>query len=105
VKEYAASAGKVTELETERNELQVRVRTFKSELAEYSSRMTALTKIETEYTSYRREVEVKLARFTELDEDIFRLKAEIEELKMRNDRMQKRLAEKENEIKELEAAR
>ena len=44
-------------------------------------------RIESEYQSYQREVEVKLARFNEMDEDVFRLKAEIEELKMRNERM------------------
>ena len=43
-----------------------------------------------------------MAQFSQLDDDIFRLKAEIEELKMRNERMQKRLADKEIEIKELE---
>jgi len=59
--------------------------------------------MEVEYKSFRKDVEVKLAKFVELDEDVFRLKAEIEELKMRNQRMQKRLAEKENEIKELES--
>ena len=54
--------------------------------------------MESEYASYRRDVEVKLARFTEMDEDVYRLKAEVEELKLRNERMQKRLSEKEDEI-------
>ena len=58
--------------------------------------------MESEYTSYRKEVSVKMAAYENLDDDAFRLKAEIEELRMRNDRMQKRLSEKENEIRELE---
>lgn len=45
-------------------------------------------------------VELKSSQ-TRYDEDNFRLKAEIEELVMRNERMQKRLAEKENEIKDF----
>ena len=72
----------------------MKVRSVKVELQK-------LQKVESEYASYRSEVESKLTRFTQLDEDVFRLKAEIEELKMRNERMQKRLAAKENEIKEL----
>ena len=67
--------------------------------------MSSLLKIESEYKSYRSEVETKMVAYERLDEDVFRLKAEIKELKARNDRMQKRLAEKESEIKDLEAAR
>ena len=86
----------VEALQSERDELYIKVE-------EFSSRMASWQSMEVEYKSYRKDVEVKLAKFVELDEDVFRLKAEIEELKMRNQRMQKRLAEKENEIKELES--
>lgn len=86
----------VEALQSERDELYIKVE-------EFSSRMASWQSMEVEYKSFRKDVEVKLAKFVELDEDVFRLKAEIEELKMRNQRMQKRLAEKENEIKELES--
>ena len=48
---------------------------------------TKLQKVESEFTTYRSTVETKLASFTQLDEDVFRLRAEIEELKLRNDRL------------------
>ena len=73
--------GKIAELEVERNELQFEVRTIKAEMT------TKLQKVESEFTTYRSTVETKLASFTQLDEDVFRLRAEIEELKLRNDRM------------------
>lgn len=102
----------MTELETERNELQVKARSYKAELVslkeeygskmksvealqserdelyikveEFSSRMASWQSMEVEYKSYRTDTEVKLTKFVELDEDVFRLKAEIEELKSRN---------------------
>ena len=60
-------------------------------------------RIVTEYTSYRKEVSVKIAQYDQLDEDLYRLKAENEELRARNSRMQNRLAAKELEIKQLGA--
>ena len=45
-----------------------------------------------------------MAQYDQLDEDVYRLRAENEELKLKNERMQKRLADKEMEIKELEKA-
>ena len=61
--------------------------------------------MESEYESYKKTISIKLANYEQLDEDVYRLKAEIEELKLRNERMQKRLADKEHEIKQLEQAR
>lgn len=86
----------VEALQSERDELYIKVE-------EFSSRMASWQSMEVEYKSYRTDTEVKLTKFVELDEDVFRLKAEIEELKSRNQRQQNRLAEKENEIKELES--
>lgn len=68
-------------------------------------KLASYEKIEIEFASYKKTVSTKLAQFEELDEDVYRLKAEIEELKLRNERMQKRLAEKEEEIKMLEQAK
>jgi len=62
---------------------------------EFIRKIASYEKIEIEFASYKKTVSVKLAQYDQLDEDVYRLKAEIEELKLRNERMQKRLAEKE----------
>ena len=42
--------------------------------------MASYEKTEIEFESYKKTVSVKLSQFTQLDEDVYRLKAEIEEL-------------------------
>ena len=113
-KEFQSAASRITEIETERNELVKKVRGHKSDLAtvkeesqrdlkmmqaEFIQKISSYERIEIEFASYKKTVSVKLSQFEQLDEDVYRLKAEIEELQLRNERMQKRLAEKEQEIK------
>ena len=86
----------VTTLEQERSHLLAQVKELQSKFSQY-------TKLEAEYRSYRQETEVKLVTFSELDQDVKRMKAEIEELRASVDRKQKRLAEKEDEIKQLKS--
>ena len=47
------------------------------ELSDVKERLHALEKVESEYKSYKKEVSVKVTAFEKLDEDVFRLKAEI----------------------------
>jgi len=113
LKELQSGVGRVAELESERNELQMRVRTLKVELSQMKEeRANELTQVkqklqakygamEQEFSLYKRDVTLKLSKFEEVNDNLFRLQAEIEELKTRNERMQRRLAEKEEVIKEL----
>ena len=71
---------------------------------EFTRKIASYERIEIEFQSYKKTVSVKMAQYDQLDEDVYRLRAENEELKLKNERMQKRLADKEMEIKELEKA-
>ena len=109
-KELSTAANKFAEVETERNDLVKKVRSHKSELSqvkeeahrsqsemqeEFTRKIASYERIEIEFQSYKKTVSVKMAQYDQLDEDVYRLRAENEELKLKNERMQKRLADKE----------
>ena len=54
-----------------------KAKSYKVELSDVKERLHALEKVESEYKSFKKEVSVKVTAYEKLDEDVFRLKAEI----------------------------
>ncbi len=121
MKSLTTSSKRVTELESERNELTVKIRSYKSEISslkeQYSSKMTQfetmeaehsqltsqvrefsskyehLQKVEVEYKSFKSETEDKMGSFNDLSRQVRRLQDEITQKTERLARQEDRLAE------------
>lgn len=65
---------RVTELELEKNELQKKMRSYKTDISQ----------VREEFSSFKSKTSTKLEQFESMHQDIDRLRAENEELTLRN---------------------